>query len=209
MARKLTVTIGGLLAAAGLVLGPSAASASTVHAAPALPKLAATSSFICVSNGSGYCLNRNMGGTATGIPVILWARDADSNEIAVYTVYSGMCNNGRVSANLECPFTPGSGFNTRYNGDYIVAVNFLRTNGTSIACMAGTGYSALGACGSDTGSGAAYGAINVLSPSNYLVNRYWTNTYGRLAWWCSGGYNTQLEFSYAGTAGVCQFNYAS
>jgi hypothetical protein len=172
---------------------------------------------ICNDRGAqSLCLNRLGGGTRPGTSIIGWSAGDNNNGFAFISL-SGMCNHGRVSSFLQCPFTPNRGLNDRYDGASIVAIQWTKPG--SGLCVAdsgiGSGSAILDRCPDIYGNGGANGTIFTLSQSGnptYVVNRYWSNNIGG-----GNGYNPRWMCVYlkaapvflnsnAGLAGYCQFN---
>jgi hypothetical protein len=110
--RRLTALLGALaLISGGVTL------AATAIATPAKANVGAA---ICTSPSASACMNRNGGGSANGTKIIEWHNDLDNNEDFIFANLTSWCNGGHVTP--ICPFTVGSGLNTRYQGDQIVSI---------------------------------------------------------------------------------------
>jgi len=234
--KRYRLAILGSVLATGLLIVPAAAQASTsARAAGQAPitragvtahssatgashsLVSARPSWeICTAQGStSLCLNRQGGGTRAGTGVIGWSA-GDNNNDFIFVSISNMCENGRVSAVMQCPFTPGGGLNSRYDGHNIVKIV---ANGTNNLCVGDTatasGNAALEQCPDNNGNGGL-GTIFVLSQfvyPSYVVNREWSNSTatggggGRNPrWMCSfvRGFPVSIS-STTGSAGVCQW----
>lgn len=206
------------------VTGTPAAKAATARPAAAAAAVKAVTqplSQVCTPQGANsLCVNRNGGATNPGSYVIAWPPGSDDNDF-VFEFLSGMCNGGKVSADLECPFTPNKGLNAKYNGKVIAQLYNWDTG----LCVADSGYGSgstvLGTCGNGQGLGGSDGRIFVLTqvtsigklPTTYAVNRYWSNYGGegggngsKARWLCQVGKGIQLyENISSGLAGSCQW----
>jgi hypothetical protein len=194
---------------------PQAARATALASPAAAPAHAPPLEICDVTGSPRLCANRAGGGQGAGTTVIAWPQ-GDNNNDFFWEWLSGMCGHGRVTANPPCPFTPGGGLNSRYNGAFIAAIwdsHFL--------CLANlNGGTILETCPDINGNGGADGTIFILpqivNPSSpqttYAVNRYWSDN-------PSGGNGTSprwlcvlfkgsilTENSPQGNAGTCQWN---
>jgi hypothetical protein len=177
---------------------------------------------ICDARGSSsLCANRAGGGLNAGTNVIAWTPGDFNNQFA-WGFLGNMCNHGTVSANPPCPFTPGGGLNSRYNGAFIGDI--LDSGLSPTLCVAdngaGTGATVLNTCPDFNGNGGANGTIfilpqvqNPMSPATtYAVNRFWSDNSsggnGRAPrWLCVEGRGQFLfENESQGAAGICQWN---
>jgi hypothetical protein len=235
MKRYRLAMLGSVLAA-GLLIAPAAAQASTsahlagqaaaTQAGAAAPGSATgvahslvparPSWEICTARGSSsLCLNRQGGGTRAGTGVIGWSA-GDNNNDFIFVSISNMCANGRVSRALECPFSHDA-LNHRFDGDNIVKIV---ANGTNNLCVGDTarasGNAALEPCPDNNGNGGI-GTIFTLSQfvyPSYVVNRYWSNYTGtgggggtNPRWMCSVVRGFPVSInSTTGSAGYCQWN---
>jgi hypothetical protein len=140
------------------------------------------SQMVCdINYTSASCLNRSGGGTGNGTRIIAWTRDWDNNENFTMATLPNYCGGGKVTS--SCPFTVGSGLNTRYQGDRIM--NILDySDQTKCAIAQNPNSVVLGACN-------ANGAIFVQNTPNgkgiidYVENVYWSNQN-----YASGQYDT-------------------
>lgn len=212
----------GVLSAFGTPIAKASPSLKAVSAARAIPAQAPISE-ICSAQGSkSLCANRNAGGTSAGTYVIGWSAGDPNNDFA-FGYLTGMCNHGRVSASLECPFTANKGLNAYYNGKAIVDIFNWETPFCIADSGTGSGATVLDKCPDTNGDGGADGTIFILSdvtqtvgkpPTTYVVNRYWSNFTGlgggtgsKPRWLCVIGKGTYLiENNGAGYGGVCQWN---
>jgi len=214
----------GLLCA-GQYIGTSAAGASSslaaVPAARVVPAQALISQ-ICTPQGAhALCMNRNGGGHSPGTYVIAWSAN-DPNDDFAFFYLTGMCNAGKVSADLECPFTPNKGLNAKYNGHSIVEIYNWDTGLCVADSGTGSGATVLDKCPDGNGNGGADGTIFTLSnatqtsgkpPTTYVVNRYWSDFSGEGGgngttpkWLCTIGKGLFLiENNPQGLAGPCQW----
>ena len=70
----------------------------------------------------------------------------------------------------------------------------------------GFGDGELVSCPSASGSGGGTGTIDVVSSSNYLINRYETNKSNAKRWVCEVSFDQPvITDATAGTAGPCQW----
>lgn len=165
--RRMLVPLGAALIVPAM-MGASAVSAST------------PTSVVCENSTTGLCM-----AVATGGSVIVATRPGGFQ--ASFTNLSHMCGSGRVTE--TCPFTLGSGLNTHYFNDSIVAVSLPG------GCLA-LG-SVVGKCPDSSGNGGGNGTIDVLAATGtmhgYLPNRYGSDAnyskheYNQPAWFCSPG----------------------
>lgn len=166
--RKWAVAVIALL---GLAL--TVALGSTAHAT--------ITSQICGNGGTGYCLNDRGNGGSNSV-VQMWYGGVTNDNFDNYQLIS-MCNHGYVSATMSCPFTPGSGLNTFYNGDPIIAVHYLNQGANYCVDASNAGYAYLGSCPDLSGNGGSQGTIMVGYPltgcngtgQSYYVDRYLTD----------------------------------
>lgn len=209
------------LGATGAADAATAGSASgSLHAAAhaklpaASAGAAATVPFAqCAGSGSGLCLNRKQCGSTNGTQVIMWAQDFDNCEDFAEAHVSNMCGNGKVTSN--CPFTSGSGLNNRYINDPIIALVAYNEQGKCLATDS-NGNGVLGTCPDSSGNGGSDGTIFVVSSTNYVVNRFWSDAnfalgeYDAPAWMCSPGTQGVQVILNEGTgnAGYCQWGEA-
>jgi len=195
--------------ALAIVFGASltAAPAAAKPAAAGVPAQAQVTLAVC--NYVPLCVNRAGGGRGIGASVIGWSKDFDTNEdFQLVNLYS-MCNGGLVSANEECPFTPGGGLNKKYNDRPIDIVKAYNEN----LCVAtnANGKAVLNLCPDHEGNGGANGTIMVYSNQSYLVNRYWSNNPAggngtSPNWMCVGSRGDQIILDYPfGTSNICQW----
>jgi hypothetical protein len=103
---------------------------------------------ICGNNGTGYCLNDwNNGGN--GSPVkMYWGNNSNEHFVAVGLTF--YCNNGRVSASQNCPFSHHN-LDQMFNNDIILEIQY--SNGLCVAAN-GNADAVLGACPTSTTSPA-------------------------------------------------------
>jgi hypothetical protein len=174
-----------------------------------IPSAHAITSQICGNGGSGYCINAWNGG-----PVVKMYYGGVTNDNFTYRPVYICSGTDRVQSTASphnnatnCPFS-NTGIDNTLAGAEIVEIEDLNNSqcvGTGdVNGRQDAGYE--GSCGSTTGVGAIQGAFDVLAfegpdgngsciMGNFLVNRYWTNTYGtnQLAFVQSGGNpNTNL-----------------
>jgi hypothetical protein len=217
--------LAGLLCAVQYIGTPAAGASSSLAAGPAARVVPAQApiSQVCTAMGArSLCANRNAGGTAPGTYVISWSA-GDPNDDFAFFYLTGMCNAGRVSANLECPFTPNKGLNARYNGHSIVEIYNWATGLCVADSGTGSGATVLDKCPDGNGNGGADGTIFTLSnatqtsgrpPTTYVVNRFWSDFSGQGGgngttprWLCTIGKSLFLiENNPQGMAGLCQWN---
>ena len=163
--------LGAILAALGLTIGVSA---SLGLAAP----VARAQGFfeICQNRGSSsWCYNVKGGLHQLGQPVIAWSA-GDPNNAFAFQDLSQMCNGGKVSATQACPFTPGGGLNTMFDGWYIVRIVDLNNTGLC-AGTTSAGAAELTLCPNLQGNNGGNGTIDVVKPSmtnTAIVNRFWS-----------------------------------
>lgn len=170
---------------------------------PAAQAQTSVSSQLCGNGGSGYCMNAWNGG-----PTVKMYNGGVTNEDFTYRDVNVCNGKNKVESNTapyhdgaNCPFT-NTGIDNQLRGATIVELEDLNNDecvGTGdINSQQDIGY--LGSCGNSSGVGAIDGAFDVIgfeTPDgngscpigNFLVNRYWTNTYGtnQLAFVQSGG----------------------
>jgi hypothetical protein len=163
----------------GITVIPAKAQAT---ASPAQAAAAPTFE-ICNNLGSkSLCLNRNGGGTGGGTAIIGYSA-GDPNNGFLLVQLNNLCNHGFVSADMQCPFSPGGGLNRTYDGSPIVEIQAYDLQNP--LCVAdsgvGSGSSALGACPDVNGKGGAAGTWFVTKQLTnnqnpfVIVNRYWTD----------------------------------
>ena len=193
--RRIAVILSGFVLASGL-LGIVAGSAN-----------ASVPEAFCAGNGAGDCMNRAQGGyTANSTPVITYTHDLDGNEnFATATVT--LCNSaGTVTA--TCPFSNTS-IDAQYIGRPTVVVVAYNHSPSLCAGDNGFGSGQLVNCPTASGSGGGNGTIDVVSSSNYLINRYETNKSNAKRWICELAFDQALDMvSSTGDAGVCQWKEA-
>jgi hypothetical protein len=190
----------------------------------ASPRITVPVKEICdVQSSASTCANREFGNNFAGASVIAWSA-GDNNNAFDWVFLAGMCNGGRVSANPPCPFNPGGGLNSRYNGAWIAEMEDLDSSAPTL-CLAdngqGDGSTVLNTCPDFQGNGGGNGTIFVLAQANpldylhtttYAVNRYWSNNPAggngtSPRWLCDVGKGFDLwEDSPYGSAGTCQWN---
>lgn len=214
--RHVLLTIVSVLALGAGAVAPSAAAQASVGS-PAVTQAKAhttarplTNDYnVCAQNGSGYCLDRNQCGTASGTHVIMWVRDTRTC-IDFEAIGSLTCGSGVVTQ--TCPFTVGSGLNSRYAGSKIW---YFETYQSGTKCLAtdGGGGGILGTCPDRSGNGGSNGTIFVQNSAGYVVNRYWSDYNYSIgesnspSWMCSPGSQGQQVLLYddTGSAGSCQW----
>jgi hypothetical protein len=172
----------------------------------ALPGVAQASvpEAFCAGNGGGDCMNRAQGGYVAGsTPVITYTHDLDGNEnFATSTVT--LCN-GAGTVTATCPFSNTS-IDAQYLGRPTVVVVAYNHSPNLCAGDNGFGSGQLVSCPSASGAGGGNGTIDVLSSSNYLINRYNTNAHNAKRWVCELDFDQALLMdSASGTAGSCQW----
>ena len=165
---------------------------------------AAVPEAFCAGNGGGDCMNRAQGGYVAGsTPVITWTHDLDGNENFATSTVTLCGSAGTVTA--TCPFTNTS-IDAQYIGRPVVVV--VAYNHSPNLCVGDDGFAngVLVSCPSASGSGGGTGTIDVISSSNYLINRYETNNHNAKRWVCEVGFDQVLLMNAtAGTAGPCQW----
>jgi hypothetical protein len=212
----------GVLSAVSVTDTPAAKAATVQTTDHAVKAVTQPLSQVCTPQGvNSMCANREGGGENPGNYVIAWPPGSDNNDF-VFESLTGMCNGGKVSADLECPFTPNKGLNAKYNGKIIVQLYNWATGLCAADSGYGTGSTVLGQCGNNSGVGGAYGTIFILSnvtsvigktPTTYAVNRYWSNYGGeaggngsKARWLCQIGKGSPLyENLSSAVAGSCQW----
>jgi hypothetical protein len=104
---------------------------------------------ICThGTSSTACINRNGGGYTSGTKGIGWHNDSDQNENFYGVPLTGWCNSGHVTE--TCPFTVGSGLNSRYDGDAIVSLD--TSNNQCLGADSSWLEAVLGGCVPDGGA---------------------------------------------------------
>jgi hypothetical protein len=205
-----------------LLAAPAGASPTrTVAAAPTLPATSltpvarnqatpdATYGYLCADSGDGLCLNRSGCGTGYGTAVLTWTHETSScDHLGGLNQLGQMCGSGVVTS--TCPFTVGSGLNSRYQGQEIMDIQF-----STGQCAGDDGYGggALEPCPDSSGNGGGDGTIFIWNTSLYMVNRHWSDA------WYSGGYGAnnpaflcsqgvsgdRVNLAGGGQAGYCQW----
>lgn len=161
----------------------------------------------CAGNGNGNCMNRVQGGyVANSTIVVAYTHDLDGNENFATAIVT-LCNSGGT-VTATCPFS-----NTSIDAQYIgrPTVIVAAYNHSPGLCLGddGFGNGQLVSCPSGAGSGGGNGTIDVVSSSNYLINRYETNKSNAKRWVCDAGFDIPvLMASQGGDAGVCQWKEA-
>ena len=225
---RLGVICMGILLAAGVLSAVSVANTPAAKAATAqttdhaVKAVTQPLSQVCTPQGKdSMCANREGGATGPGKYIIAWP-PGDNNNDFVFEPLSSMCNGGKVSADLECPFTPNKGLNAKYDGRIIVQLYSWDAKLCAADSGYGTGSTVLGQCNKSNGVGGADGTIFVLSdvfsamgatPTTYAVNRYWSNYGGvsggngsKARWLCQIGKGSPLyENLTSAVAGSCQW----
>jgi hypothetical protein len=216
--------LAGLLSAGQYLGTPPAGASSSRPAVPATRVVPAQApiSEVCTDQGAkSLCANRNAGGHSAGTYVIAWSA-GDPNDDFAFFYLTGMCNAGKVSADLECPFTPNKGLNATYKGRSIVEIYNWDTGLCVADSGSGSGATVLDKCPDGNGNGGADGTIFTLSnatqtsgkpPTTYVVNRYWSDFSGegggngtKARWLCPIGKGLFLiENNPQGLAGSCQW----
>ena len=137
--------------------------------------------------GRSLCANRSGGGTGTGTHVIAYNKDKDNNEDFEASGVQYCNAQGTVTA--TCPLVPAS-LNTPFIGSPTVTIYSYGTN----KCIGdgGSGFAALEACGDITGHNGGTGTIFIQTPSNFFVNREWTDKGGQNEYLYDNGYRNQL-----------------
>jgi hypothetical protein len=201
------LSIGVGLSAANASAGPAASGPSLNTLTPARTASASIPS-VCGNEGSGYCLN-DWNGYGNGGQVNMYYGGYTNDDFFEY-ILTNMCNHGHVDAQSSCPFTPGSGLNTDFNGDAIFAIESGITNwcvGTTSSVTVAT----LTACPNTSGNGGGWGTIWIsgytsscnggTNGDNYYENRYWSDTYDEQTSLASGGnIGKQAYVALTGTA---------
>ena len=138
--------------------------------------------------GRSDCANRAGGGTGAGTHVIAYNHDLENNnDFAVYGVT--YCN-GSGTVTATCPLSPAS-LNTPFIGSPTVVIQAYDENNLCIA-DSGIGFAQLGSCGNSSGKNGAAGTIFIQTPSDYYVNRKYTNAAGQNEYLYDPGYRSQL-----------------
>jgi hypothetical protein len=212
----------GVLSAVSVTGAPAAGAATTQTAAHTVKKVAQPLTQVCTPQGANsLCANRDGGSENPGTYVIAWPPGSEYNDF-VFESLTSMCNGGKVSAQMECPFTPNKGLNTKYNGAIIVQLYNWATGLCAGDSGVGSGSTSLLQCGNTSGVGGADGTIFILSnvtsvigrtTTTYAVNRYWSNYTGmgggngsKARWLCSLAQDLPLyENLTTGSAGKCQW----
>lgn len=206
----LLLTLGFTTAASAVTARPAGHPMHAVtHARVPAASAPELNGVMCALNGTGYCLNRNHCGSGSGTSVIVWPQ-SDTCEDFEPQVLASMCNKGFVTE--TCPFTEGSGLNSRYYNSPIVELYAYGEN----ECVAttGSGLGVLGTCPDSAGIGGSNGTIFVYNSADYVINRYWSDNnysigeYDQPAWMCSPGVEGDQVIldDDAGSAGTCQWS---
>lgn len=164
------------------VLVPTAVAGVALAASPPAPApsgVKTVTPIVCENSTTGLCLT-------TGSKSQIVTIKHTSATKAQFVGLSRMCNSGHVTS--TCGFTVGSGLNTRYKGDLIIAIKLA--NGK---CLAQS--SSQGTCPNSQGNGGATGTVLVLAATGsnhgYLVSRYSSDLnfsqhkYNHPEWVCS------------------------
>lgn len=184
--RKRLAALVGILT---LTIGGVTLTATTI------PAKASVGAAICTYPSGSACMNRNGGGTANGTKVIQWHNDLDNNEDFLYTNLTSWCSGGHVTS--TCPFTVGSGLNSRFEGDQIVSIYSTHAG----KCIGADGTWTLAILNGCVPNGGAFVKSNTngtflidVGVANHFYSVY--GTYNQ-PWWliASGGYGTQLSFA--------------
>jgi hypothetical protein len=140
---------------------------------------------VCDYTYPSLCLNRMRGGTGNGTPIIAYTRDFDNNENFRFAYLTNYCGSGHVTS--TCPFAVGSGLNTRYQGNPILA--FL-DNSDQTKCVTAQNPSAivLEPCGA---TGYVFVRNTVKGSIGHVENVHWSNQnysaghYNSPSWMCA------------------------
>jgi hypothetical protein len=152
----------------------------------------------CTNQLPESCMD-NSGGVVARYNLVNGSSYENSNYHEYFNerILSGKCNGGKVSSSMACPFKPGSGFNTRYNNDAIIELQY----GSTGYCLGTNQYgdAMLQTCGSlTTGAGADQTAMFVYNNGGggtrgLTESVYWSNHWNQVAWLCHGVGNTLGE----------------
>lgn len=161
---------------------------------------------ICGNGGTGYCLNAWNGGNF----VKMYYGGYSNDNFEVYQL-TNMCNHGKVDEHTSCPFTAGSGLNTEFQGDAIVAIQYLNATDSCVGSTVGTDAT-LTLCPDLSGNGGGNGTIMAISPISPVcfgdfaygqyVDRYWSDNVKQAAYLDSGG-NPGAQAYYGTGDGTC------
>jgi hypothetical protein len=140
-------------------------------------------------------MNRNGGGTGNGTHVIGWTFNNGNNWFDWPTTSVSWCPGGYVhngENGLFCPFSYGSGLNSRYHGDSIRELLSPNTGKciTPDSIANSIGYAILNSCGAN----GYLWVLNVFGGTNYLINVGRSN----YAYDHGGGSNTPYFINAAG-----------
>jgi hypothetical protein len=157
--------------------------AAPAHAAPAARALAQPPLFQICNDANTLCMNHSGGNHGHGAHIIAW-NNGDPNNDFHFFQETTWCNHGKVEiyAGGGCPFKPGSGLNSLYDGAAIVSIQddgeLCTANGNSYG---GYNRMVLQNCGAN---GYIYILANCFSfgncayPQDPVINLYWTNNTG-------------------------------
>lgn len=175
---------------------------------------------LCNLSNPSLCLNRNQCGSGANTVIIGWTHDLDNCEDSYWFQLSLMCGNGVVTG--TCPFAVGSGLNSRYAGDPIVAIGWYDAGGCVAANPNGSTVGVTGTCPDPYGNGGSNGSIFVYNTKNnadYMINRYWSDYFyqhgdgaNNPSGLCTDGFGNPVLLGNEVQplpSGICQFREAS